>query len=397
MSKVSIVKTTGNSEPEVLSAVKQAIELIGGLGDIVKPGNTVLIKPNLVAPPKERVTGAITRYEVCLGIAELVKEMGAEPVIAESSAAGVDTEKVIEVGGYGKLRELGYQVVDLKKANRGKIKVNDGKVVQELDTWELVMKADVIISVPVMKTHDQTEVTLSIKNLKGLIQDTQKKDFHALGVLEGVVDILQTLKPSLTVMDGTVAQEGFGPIFGDPVDLRVILASKDLVAADAVASLIMGYKPEDVLITKFAAERGLGEIDINKIEVTGTAIDEVKRRFKRASEVEIEDVPPFELLFDEGACTGCRNTVLSAIMDMKSDNIQYFLEGKTIIAGPLPDVPQGCKKEDIVLIGKCTAHLREFGEYVKGCPPNNIWVVKGIVGDRMDVGRRYATEEGVTD
>jgi uncharacterized protein (DUF362 family) len=397
VSKVSIVKTTGNSESEVISAVKQAIALIGGLQDIVKPGNIVLIKPNLVAPPKERVTGAITRYEVCLGIAELVKEMGAEPIIAESSAAGVDTEKVIEVGDYGKIRELGYKVIDLKKANRAKIKVTNGRIVQELDSWELVNAADVIVSVPVMKTHDQTEVTLSIKNLKGLIEDTQKKIFHTLGVLEGVVDILQTLKPSLTVMDGTVAQEGFGPIFGDPVDLGIILASKDLVAADAVASVIMGYNPEEVLITKFAAERGLGEIDINNIEIKGTIIDQVKRRFKRACEVEIEGVPSFDLLFDEGACTGCRNTVLSAIMDMKSDNIQHLLEGKTVIAGPLPNVPPESKKEDVVLVGKCVKHLHEFGTYVKGCPPNNIWVVKGIVGDRMDVGRRYATEEGVTD
>jgi len=365
--------------------------------DIVKSGDLVLINPNLVAPPKERLTGAITRYEICKALADMVKGLGARPVIAESSAAGVDTEKVIAAGEYDNLREQGYQVVDLKKTKRAKMPVTDGEIVDELDTWELVTKADVFISVPVMKTHDQTEVTLSIKNLKGLIHDKQKKDFHAKGVLQGVVDISDTLKPSLTVIDGTVAQEGFGPIFGDPVELGIIVASKDLVAADAVASRIMGYEPEEVRITKFAAERGLGEIDLNNIEIKGESIESVQRRFKRASEVKIEGVPEFDLMFDEGACTGCRNTVLSAIIDMKSDNIQNLLEGKRIIAGPLPEVPEGAKEEDVVLVGKCTKHLKEYGTYVKGCPPNNIWVVKGVVGDRMEVGRRYATEEGTTD
>jgi len=397
MSVVSIVKAGGKSEADVVAAVREAIDLAGGLMDAVKPGNTVIIKPNLVAAPKERLTGAITRWEVSKAIADIVKELGAEPFIAESSAAGVDTEKVIVAGEYDKLREQGYNVVDLKRTKRTKISVDNGQIVKELDTWELVEKADAIISVPILKTHDQTEVTLGIKNLKGLIHDNQKKKFHRLGVLQGVVDIIKTVKPIFTVIDGTVAQEGLGPIFGDPVEMGLIIASKDVVACDAVGSVIMGYDVEDVMITKIAAERGMGEMDLNNIEIKGEPIDSVKRRFKRSCEVEIEGLPPHELLFDEQACTGCKNTVISAIMDMKNDNIEYLLEGKTIVAGPLDKVPEGVKKEDLILVGKCTNHLKEYGTFVPGCPPNNIYIVKGIVGDRQKVERRYATEEGTDD
>lgn len=394
MSVVSIVRTEGSSENDIFLAVRQAVELAGGMRGIVKKGSKVLIKPNLVAVPRERLTGAITRWEVCKAIADMVMENGGEPYIAESAAAGVDTERVIEAGGYDKLRDSGYKVVDLKRTDRALIKVENGSLIEEMDSFSLVEDADVIISVPVMKTHDQTEVTLGMKNLKGLICDSQKKEFHRIGVLNGVVDLVSSLKPALTVIDGTVAQEGFGPVFGDPVEMSLIVASRDIVACDAVAGAVMGYDPQEVMITKLAWERGLGEMDLGRIEIKGSSLEEVKRRFKRSCEVEIPGLPPFELMLTEGACTGCKNTVLSAIMDMKSDNIEHLLENKIIIAGPIDKLPEGVEKENIILIGKCIMNMKDNGTFVPGCPPNNINVVKGIVGDRMKVEKRYATESG---
>lgn len=400
MSTVSIVKTNGNEENDIDVAVRKALNLIGGISDIVKPGYKVLIKPNLVAPAKERLSGAITRYELCRTIADMVKELGATPIIAESSAAGVDTEKVIKFGEYDKLREMGYDVLDLKKQKKVDVQMRDGVIVNELKTWEVVAEADVIISVPVMKIHDQTDVTLGIKNLKGLINDNQKREFHTLGVFDGVVDIIQCLKPQLVVMDGTIAQEGLGPVFGEPVDLGVIIASKDIVAGDAVGSTVMGYEdPLDIKITRIAYERGLGEAKLDKIEVKGEKIEDVKHRFKRASEVEIEGVPPFTLIDHPTACTGCRTTIISSIMDMKNDNIQHLLEGKTIVIGKLPEeeLPKDIAKEDLILMGVCTKHLEKYGTPVKGCPPNNIWVVNAIAGEGNEVKRRYATEEGASN
>lgn len=117
-------------------------------------------------------------------------------------------------------------------------------------------------------------------------------------------------------MKDTTAQEGLGPIFGKPVPMKLIIASKDLVAADAVTSNIMGYKPEEVKITRIAHERGLGEMDLDKIEVIGTQIADVQRRFERATEVKIEGLPPYTVIEDEKACTGCKATLVSALMDI---------------------------------------------------------------------------------
>ncbi|MBP1736289.1 MAG: HAD-superfamily hydrolase [Oscillospiraceae bacterium] len=395
MSKVSIVKTDCYDEAIIAADVRKAVELIGGMASVVKPGDKVLVKPNFAAVPLDRLSGAITRWEVCKAVMDLVREVGGEPFIAESSAAGVDTEKVIEACGYDQLREQGYEVIDLKRAEKTVIPVKNGLLLKELNTWKPVVEADVIISVPVMKTHDQTEVTLGMKNIKGLIGDTQKKWFHTAGVQEGVVDLNATLKPKLTVMDGTIAQEGYGPLFGDRVEMGVILASTDVVACDAVGGKLMGYEPEEVGITRIAGKIAkIGELDISKIEIAGNTIEETARVFKRSSQVEIPGLPDFKLILTEGACTGCRNTVISAIMDMKNDGIEHTLAGKTILVGPFDQFPEDVDPKDIVLIGKCTMKFRDRATFVPGCPPNNIFVERGISGIE-DVKRRYSTEGDV--
>lgn len=183
---VSIRKTKGLDYKYIEETMRKVIEDIGGLGDVIKPGYKVIIKPNMVAVPPARLSGAVTRWEVCLAIYREVEKVGGIPVIAESAAVGADTEDVIMVCGYNRLRDSGVQVVDLKskrptiegQMSAGEeciVDVSDGKIAHEILTWELVRDADAIITVPVMKTHDQTEITLGMKNLKGLMQDRCKK------------------------------------------------------------------------------------------------------------------------------------------------------------------------------------------------------------------------------
>ncbi len=393
MSVVSIRKTGGNDYESIRAAVRKTIDDIGGLSDIIKPGFKVLIKPNFVAVPDDRCSGGVTRWEVVKAVAERVKEEGANPIIAESSAAGVDTEQVIQKCEYQQLRDEGFEVIDLKKRKIQKMPVENGKVIDAMTSWDLVAEADAIITVPVMKTHDQTEVTLGLKNLKGLIADGQKKFFHSHGVVNGVIDIIQTVKPVLSVIDATFCQQGLGPIFGETVEMDLILASKDVVACDAVGSAVMGYEVDAPMLTVEAYNRGLGEMNLDKIEVKGETIESVYHRFKRSSEVEIPGLPPYTLLFDEGACTGCRNTVISALMDLKAGGYEKYLEGKYVVVGPVKELPEGANKDNTVLVGRCTKHLEEFGRWVPGCPPGNVFVVQGIVGDAEEVGRRYSDEK----
>jgi uncharacterized protein (DUF362 family) len=395
MTKVSIVKTNPMpGYPEILKAVEKALDMIGGIQDMVKAGDLVLINPSWVAPPVEREAGCITIPEIPRAIADIVKTIGARPVIAESSAVGVDTEKVIQASGYRELREMGYEVVNLKNTPHVNIPIPNGKVFTSLPFWELVQQADVIISVPKLKTHDQTEMTCAIKNLKGLLTDSGKKANHQEGLFEAVIDLMSAVKPQLAVVDAIICQEGVGPVFGRPVEMNLILAGKDLVAVDSTCARLIGYEPGETLLTVNAAARGLGVMDPEKIEVVGEPLDRVKRRFLRSIEDNpVEGVEGFQLIQGEATCTGCRNTVMSALIDMRNADQLMYLPGVTVITGGAP-LPDGVPKESIVTVGKCTPKENQTERHVKGCPPNNALVVDAIIAGRAEVKRMYA-EEGL--
>jgi Uncharacterized conserved protein len=395
---VSIRKTEGNGYDEIKTAVDAVIKDIGGLEDVIRPGYHVIIKPNMVTVPTSRLSGAVTRWEVSLAVYEAVKSCGGIPVIAESASVGSDTEAVIKFCGYDKLIDKGIPVIDLKgKWKNGKpadagmpcsIIVPEAKVTHKILTWELVRDADAIITIPVMKTHDQAEITLGMKNLKGLMRDSGKKLFHRYGLVESIVDLNTVLKPCLEIVDGTFGQEGLGPVLGDTKEMDLIIGSKDVVACESVTGLIMGYDPEEVPVTKAAAARGLGNMNIDEIEVKGEKVNNVKCRFIRSHETKIEGVSDsFKMVFDEGACTGCRNTVVSALMDMKNAGLLKYTEDLIIAAGPVSDENiEGLDHSQIVCVGACAKQLAEKYNlrYAEGCSPRNPVVVKTILNGREE-------------
>ena len=397
-SVVSIVRTGESTSQEVAAAVREAVALAGGLGEKIKRGALVLLKPNVVAPPPGLHSGVTTNPDVVRAVADLVRERGARPVIAESSAVGVDTELGFAGAGYNELREAGYEVIDLKATPNVKIDVPDGrgKLLESLTSFEIVSQADAIISIPVMKTHDQTEITLSLKNLKGLLDDRDKKRLHRRGVFRGVIDLASALRPSFTVIDGTWGQEGLGPIFGHTVQMNLVLASRDLVAADSVAGHIMGYTPDEVLTTRYGAERGLGNAALEDIEVAGEPIERVRRRFLRSVEDHQYDVKDLRIVHAEGTCTGCRNTVVSCLYDLKNAGQLEFATGLTIVTSNA-EVPAYLDPATVITVGNCVPPKRRGEKFAPGCPPNNVLIVQLIVGDRGSVRRAYATTDAATD
>ncbi len=387
--KVAIVK--GPEQPDgkqIDTIVRKAIELAGGLTDIISPGDTVLIKPNLVwASPPE--TGTTTDPRICKTIADMVRELGAKPIIAESSIIASDTEEVIQVAGYGKLRKEGYQVIDLKKKGIETVKVPipKGKALKEVSLPKIVLDADVIISVPKMKTHDSAKVTLSLKNMKGVLPDTYKRKLHhVFGVFQGVADLCTLVKPAFAVVDGIIGMEGLGPADGEPVAMGLIIAGKDPVAVDTVSALVMGFEPEEQGCIDAAAKAGIGTADLNEIGVVGEPISKVQRRFKRVEEAlaEIPFPEGFQLLMDERTCSGCRNIVTQVLMAVKDANQLDRAAGWTVIAGKMDRLPDVDRKK-LLLIGVCTSKFRNEGIFVGGCAPNNRDVVRGMSGMGIDV------------
>ena len=213
---------------------------------------------------------------------------------------------------------------------------------------------------------------------------------HQQGLFEGVIDLLSALKPRLAVVDAVVCQEGVGPVFGKPVEMNLILAGKDLVAVDATCARLIGYSPHETLLTVNAAARELGTMDGDKIEEVGEPLENVKRRFMRSVEDSPVEVEGFQLIHDAATCTGCRNTVMSALIDMRNADQLMYLPGVIVVTGGAP-LPADVAPESVVTVGLCTQE-NQSERHVKGCPPNNALVVKAIIGDRAEVKRMYAGE-----
>ena len=387
--KVSITRTAPAPEYEqIFAAVEKAVDLLGGIREFVRPGQTVLVNPSWVSVFPKREQAAITLPEVTRAVADIVKSAGAKPIIAESSAIGVDSEKVVAESGYLELRDLGYDVLDLKQTERVMLPVPNGKIFKEIETFKPVLEADVIIPVAKLKTHDQMELTITIKKLKGLLSDKYKREFHQQGVFEACVDWFEVLKPRLNIVDAIICQEGLGPIFGKPVEMDLIVAGADAVAVDAVCGFITGFEPEEVPITREAAARGLGVMQRDEIEVLGEPIESVYRRFMRVLEDDRVKIEGFEMLYGEATCTGCRMGIMSSLFDMKGADQLMYLPGVTIVTGD-PEVPETIPKEGIVTMGRCVPKDKRNERYVKGCPPNNMDIVQAIMGDRAKADRAW--------
>jgi len=355
----------------VRKAVKKSLDLIGGLDSLVSPGDRVLVKPNLIGP-YHYTTGATTSPHVIRALCELAKEAGARKVtIADGSAVGSKTEEVFTVTGLGELStKIGADLVNLKKNKTVYMGIPNGKVFRRLKIPEAVMEADVIINAPVMKTHDVFPATLGLKNMKGVLQEKDKKRFHKWGLAQSIVDLNKLVLPQVTVLDGTVGMEGMGPARGTPVNLGIIVSSFDTVAADSVAAAVMGIDPLEIEYVRLAFEQGLGCADLPRIEVVGLGIEEVRRPFKRLKldfrayrEKGIE-------IYEKGACSGCRNTMQAFIADyMEGRGRLSLLDGYTLIFGQQVKIPDKFEGK-LVNIGLCTRKFREKGEYIPGCPPH---------------------------
>ncbi|MHA1828171.1 MAG: DUF362 domain-containing protein, partial [Candidatus Heimdallarchaeaceae archaeon] len=282
--KVAIVKIKPD-EQELDSAVRQVVELAGG---ILESDSTqqVLIKPNALTWKKDQheQETITTDPRIVKILAEILKEKGYKVLIGDSSGSGTNNDLVLKKAGFKELeKEVDAKVVSLTKAEKRKL--SKGVKLKETFFSSTVLNSQ-IINVPKMKTHTLTRVTLAIKNLFGCIPGMEKTHIHAIGntakgFSECLVDIYAELKDRIiiNVMDAIIAMEGLGPSGGKRKEIGLILASKDAVALDAVATAIMGTKPESVYTTSIAYKRRLGEANLKNIEIVGERLENVKQKF----------------------------------------------------------------------------------------------------------------------
>ncbi len=271
--RVAVIKGERGLEP-----VYRALDLVE-YDKIFKGKRKALIKVNFITT-KDWRTGATTDPMVVEAIVNRLRTIKVEPMIIESDATGTDADKAFIASGMKELCDrLGVEWRNLRHDNdRVEIKINGGEALKSIKVPRIVTE-NPVVSAAKLKTHMQTQVTLGMKNMFGILPDKFKGKFHLLGMDKVIVDVCVAVKPALIVIDGFVGLEGKGPVNGTPVKMDAIIAGIDPVATDYTAARVMGFDPERIGQIRLAKERGLG--DWEEIEVVGDGVEAVRREFKR--------------------------------------------------------------------------------------------------------------------
>ncbi len=259
------------SPPE--ATTRRAVEALGGMKRFVKPGNKVVIKPNM-SFASDPESASNTNPAVVAEVARLCKEAGAATIAVLDNVLGSPRSclQLSQIPQY--CASVPDTVVSNVRSPRlfKTVPVPQGKEFKRMSVVKAALDADVLIAVPVGKSHSSSGVSLSMKGMMGLIED--RGSFHTkYNLHEAIVDMVTVLTPQLVVVDGTRILSTGGPGGpGEVIPLDLIVASTDMVAADA-QMVALGtwygkkFRPDQVRHIRRAAERGLGRIDLDNMNV----------------------------------------------------------------------------------------------------------------------------------
>jgi uncharacterized protein (DUF362 family)/Pyruvate/2-oxoacid:ferredoxin oxidoreductase delta subunit len=274
-STVSVVHCSRYDQKLIDKAIKQSLQNIGGLQQWIQKGRHVHIKPNLLTakPPSKAAT---THPLIVKSVAELVMDLGGIVTIGDSPA-GISRpiEEYWSITGMQQVaKETGAKLVQFEKKGVVERHINGVSYY----VTKSVANADVVINVCKLKTHNLTLLTGAIKNMFGSIPGFKKSEYHKQAphveqFCRIIVDIFSVTRPQLNIMDAVEIMEGNGPSAGKVKQLGLILASKDAVALDTLASKIMGFEGGEILTTEYAYQQGLGEKNIENIEIIGSSLE----------------------------------------------------------------------------------------------------------------------------
>ena len=309
------------------------------------------IKPNLVAP-MEAYWGGTTHPEVVAGIVEYLQEKGFfNLVIMEGSWVGDKTSESYEVCGFKSLCEK-YNVpfLDMQKEKGAPVQCGD----MTLNICKSVLDLDFLINVPVLKGHCQTKITCALKNMKGLLPNSEKRRFHALGLHDPIAHLGLAIHQDFIMVDNICGDLDFED-GGNPVEMNRVLAAVDPVLMDAYVCDMMYYLPEEVPYITKAAALGVGCADIRQAEIhaldgnPGAPIPKSRKVVELADAVE-----------EVESCSACYGNLIPALDRLKQEDLLSNLTTRISIG-------QGYRNQKGILgIGHCTRH---FTNHLEGCPP----------------------------
>lgn len=266
-----------NGEPDAM--FKKAIELIGGMDQFVKKGQTVVVKPNIGWPRVPEV-GANTNPLLVKAIVQSCFAAGAGRVYVFDNvvtATSANARNCYKMSGIEEAaRSARATVVPIDDFSYRTVRIPGGKKLKTADVPSLIMDCDVFINVPVLKHHSSTHLTIAMKNLMGVVKN--RMEYHLIGLDQCIADFCLYRKPDLNVVDAYRVLMSHGPAGpGNPRDANVqmkktLLISRDIVAIDAAAAKIFGKEPEDIGYIKIGHALKIGNMNLKELKIVTYAM-----------------------------------------------------------------------------------------------------------------------------
>jgi len=249
------------------AVTRKAVNAIGGMRHFVKAGDVVVVKPNM-GWDRSTAFAANTHPLVVRALVEECLAAGAKKVKVFDYTCNDSRRCYVNSGIEGALR--GMKNVECKQIEPERFKkvTLNGRFLKEWELYDEALSANVFINVPIAKHHGLSRLTLGLKNIMGVMGGNRGFIHRSLDV--ALADVNAHLKSHLTVIDATRILTAHGPQGGNMADVKVlnkVIASADIVAADAFATTLFGLKPADIPVIVTAHQRGLGEMDLARIKV----------------------------------------------------------------------------------------------------------------------------------
>lgn len=248
--------------------VRAAVDSLGGMSRFVTPGDVVVVKPNICASYHSYEYASTTNPWVVGAVVKLAIEAGAKQVNVMDFPFGGTAEQAYRKSGIqAEVQNAGGKMVVMSNIKFIETAIPGGKDLRSARIYDDILRADVLINVPIAKNHELAKLTLAMKNLMGVIYD--RPYMHAnLG--QRLADLSTKVRSHLVIVDAVRMLMAHGPTGGNLADVNkadTIIASPDIIAADSYAATLFGYKPEQMGYIKKGVQMGLGTSNLDQINI----------------------------------------------------------------------------------------------------------------------------------
>jgi uncharacterized protein (DUF362 family) len=254
------------SDPETI--VRRALAALGGMERFVSKNASVVVKPNICVAYHSYEYAATTNPWVVAALVKMCLEAGARSVqVMDMPFGGGQKEAYVRSGISEQVLAAGGEMISMSRLKYVAADIPGGQDLKQTRVYEDVLKADVLINVPIAKTHGLAGLTLGMKNLLGVIQD---RPYMHTNLGQRVADLTSLLRPELTVVDAVRILTANGPSGGnldDVKELDTVIASADIVAADSYATGLFNRRPEEITYISAATAMGLGRSDLQNLRI----------------------------------------------------------------------------------------------------------------------------------